>query len=215
MAVIAISNRKGGVGKSTITANLAVALGKSVVVFDCDPQQSLVAWAGFGDGALAKIVRPLETDQTEEFNQTVNDAAGRHRYVLIDTPPGFDTPALLAAQVADLVLLPTGPSPLEVLATRQTLLLMNQARAERKDDGKPRVCLIPSRVTRTRIGKELDRALRMTGERTLPAVCQRTVVAEATAAGLTVPEYAPRFSSAALEFRRLARAVQRVVKNGR
>ena len=45
MAIIAITGRKGGIGKSTITANLAaelVALGRSVAVLDTDPQKSLV-----------------------------------------------------------------------------------------------------------------------------------------------------------------------------
>lgn len=212
MAIVAITNRKGGVGKTTLTANLAVALGRSVIVFDCDPQQSLVAWATMGEGTLSKIVRPLETQDPETFNKTLTEAAQKHRWVLVDTPPGFDTPALLAAQAADLVLLPTGPSPLEVLATRQTLVLMDQARASRSDFGKPRVCLVPSRVTRTRISKELERALRLTGEKTLPGICQRVVVAEATTAGLSVLEFAPRFSPAAMEIKRLAKAVQRIVK---
>lgn len=212
MPIIAVTNRKGGVGKSTITANLAVALGKSVIVYDCDPQQSLIAWAGFGDGLLTNLIKPLETDQREAFEKTLRGAAESHRYVLIDTPPGFDTPARLAAEIADLLLLPTGPSPLEIVATRQTLAVMAQVRDRRNDRGKPRVCLIPSRVTRTRIGKELERALRMTGERTLPGICQRTVIAEATQAGLSVLEYAPRFSPAVMEFRKLARAVQRLVK---
>ena len=44
MAIIAIIQQKGGVGKSTITANLAgelVSFGRSVKVLDLDPQQSL------------------------------------------------------------------------------------------------------------------------------------------------------------------------------
>jgi len=53
MAIIAISGRKGGIGKTTIAANLAaemVAAGRTVAVFDADPQGSLMAWAGLGDG---------------------------------------------------------------------------------------------------------------------------------------------------------------------
>ena len=48
MAVIAVIQQKGGVGKSTITANVAgelVRKGRTVKVLDLDPQQSLVIWA--------------------------------------------------------------------------------------------------------------------------------------------------------------------------
>jgi len=73
MAVIAITGRKGGIRKSTITANLAaelVALGRAVVVLDTDPQKSLVAWAELGEGLLREIVeavdRPVRLRGTEK-----------------------------------------------------------------------------------------------------------------------------------------------------
>ena len=62
MAIIAVIQQKGGVGKSTITANLAGELIEKkliVRVLDLDPQQSLVSWARMGGGVLSDIVGPV------------------------------------------------------------------------------------------------------------------------------------------------------------
>lgn len=50
--VIAIANQKGGVGKTTTTFNLGVALsnmGKKVLLVDSDPQGDLTIYAGIKD----------------------------------------------------------------------------------------------------------------------------------------------------------------------
>lgn len=65
MAVIAVIQQKGGVGKSTITANVAgelVRKGRTVKVLDLDPQQSLVIWAQLGSGLLRDIVEPVSIE---------------------------------------------------------------------------------------------------------------------------------------------------------
>ena len=43
--VYAVANQKGGVGKTTVAVNLAVAAGPKSALFDLDPQESAVIWA--------------------------------------------------------------------------------------------------------------------------------------------------------------------------
>ena len=213
MAIIAITGRKGGIGKSTITANLAaemVAMGRSVVVLDADPQGSLVAWAGLGDGVLATLVKVVDAAHPAEFRRAAHAAAQEAERVLIDTPPGFTDPALLAGLLADLVLLPAGPSSLDIMAARDAIELARQVRKER-GNGKPTLRLVPSKVVNTRLGHELEGSLRELGEQVLPPIGQRAAVAEAALTGLTVREFA-RSSRAAEEFEALAKAVEKVLK---
>jgi len=213
MAIIAISGRKGGIGKTTIAPNLAaemVAIGRAVRVLDADPQGSLMAWAGLGNGVLATIVRAVDANNPARFRAAAEQAAGEAERIIIDTPPGFTDPALLAGLLADLMLLPAGPSSLDIMAARDAIELGRQARKER-GDGKPVLRLVPSKVNNTRLGHELPSSLRELGEPVLPAIGQRAAVAEAALTGLTVREFA-RTSPAAEEFATLAKAIERALR---
>jgi len=209
--MIAVTGRKGGIGKSTITANLAAelaALGHTVAVLDTDPQQSLVAWGRLGTGLLATCVTAVETTHPERFQAAVRAAAQTAARVLIDTPPGFADPALLAALLADVVLLPAGPSPLDMLAAREALT--RDARTQR-GGSKPVIRFVPSKVqAHTTLSRDLVASLAGFGEPVLPAIGQRVAVAEAALHGLTVREYAPN-STAHAECIALAHAVEEVL----
>ena len=213
MAIIAVAGRKGGVGKSTIAGNLAAefaAMKRSVRVLDADPQHSLVAWAAQGDGMLARAVEKVEGGAgtlRERARQAEKDAD----IVLIDTPPGAPEIAYEAALAADLMLLPCGPSPLDLFALKEALSMTLKARAERRSK-KPRIRFVPSKVLMsTNLGRGLESSLKNMGKKVLPPIGQRIVVAEAVAAGLTVAEYAPN-SAAHEEFRELAKAVDKILK---
>jgi len=212
MAIIAVAGRKGGVGKSTIVGNLAgefAEKGRTVAVLDADPQHSLVAWAEQGDGLLARAVEKVAGPGA--IRAQARKAEKEVDVVLIDTPPGSPDAVYQAALAADLILLPCGPSPLDLFALKEPLSLALKARAERRSK-KPRIRFVPSKVLMsTNLSRALEGSLKDMGRKVLPAIGQRVVVAEAVSAGLTLAEYAPS-ASAREEFRELAEAVEKILE---
>ena len=213
MAIIAVAGRKGGVGKSTIVGNLAgelSAMGRSVAVLDADPQHSLAAWAAQGEGMLSRCVEKVKGGDAETLRAKARAAEKTADVVLIDTPPGMPEITYQAALVADLFLLPCGPSPLDLFSLKEALSLALKARAERRSK-RPRIRFVPSKVLlNTNLGRNLSSSLEEMGKKVLPPIGQRIVVAEAVESGLTVCEYAPN-SVSRTEFKDLAKAVNKIV----
>ena len=214
MAVVVLAGRKGGIGKSTIAGNLTAeffALGHTVAALDADPQHSLAAWAEQGHGILSRCVVKVKHGSPDELRARVRLAQNAVDVVVVDTPPGMQDITYQAMLLADLVLLPCGPSPLDLYPLKEALGLALRARAERRSK-KPRIRLVPSKVNMsTRLSRGLTSSLEEMGKKVLPAIGQRVVVAEAVEAGLTVAEYAPN-SPAHEEFVELAKAVEKILK---
>jgi chromosome partitioning protein len=213
MAIIAVAGRKGGVGKSTIVGNLAAEfedMGRSVIVLDADPQHSLAAWAAQGEGMLSRCVDKVKGANPDALRAQTRSAEKSADIVLIDTPPGMPDTIYQAALLADLLLLPCGPSPLDLFSLKEALSLALQARAARRAK-RPRIRFVPSKVLmNTNLGRGLSASLEDMGKKVLPPIGQRIVVAEAVMSGLTVCEYAPNSASRA-EFKSLAKAVDKII----
>lgn len=126
--VFTIAQQKGGAGKSTLAAHLAVAwmlAGKSVALVDIDPQGSVAAWHAQRAKSLGEAGTGLTFTQVTGWRTSaeVEKLAARHDIVVIDSPPHAETEAKIAVRVADLVIVPAQPSPLDVWATVPTLEL--------------------------------------------------------------------------------------------
>lgn len=209
--VISVSNQKGGCGKSTISANLAIELiaqGKSVVLLDADPQHSTVDWASLGEGVLSRIVKPVDASNPRAFRKALDEASSRCDRIVVDCPPSLTDAALAAMAASDIVLLPVQPSPLDILAGKKALQLAREARKAKK--GKLKIGLVPSKMTRTRMGADLMVALAAMSETLLPAIASRSAVCEAVLSGLSVREASPK-SPAAEEFAAFAVAVEGMI----
>jgi len=213
MPVVVVAGRKGGIGKSTIAGNLTAeffAMGHTVAALDADPQHSLAAWAEQGRGILSRCVVKVKHGSPDDLRARVRLAQNAVDMVLVDTPPGMQDISYQAMLLADLVLLPCGPSPLDLFPLKEALGLALRARAERRSK-KPRIRFVPSKVLRnTTLGRGLASSLEGLGKKVLTAIGQRVVVAEAVMSGLTLREFAPG-SAAQAEFEELAKAVDQIV----
>ncbi len=124
MKTIVLVNQKGGVGKTTLAAHLAVTAEREgsgpCVVMDTDPQASLASWWNSRSDetpAFAPVTLP-------ELAKTLMalDEAG-YAYAFIDTPPAITESIRIVVALADFVLIPIRPSPHDLRAVGRTVEL--------------------------------------------------------------------------------------------
>lgn len=118
--ILVVFNGKGGVGKTTTAVNLAAifAQTQSVLLVDADTQGSAAWWANRGDRALGYDVSqesdPVLLGKLKEIDS--------YELIVVDTPPALNSDVLSAViPLADYLLLPTPPAPMDIAALVQTV----------------------------------------------------------------------------------------------
>ncbi|WP_042301494.1 ParA family protein [Paraburkholderia kururiensis] len=154
MTVIVVANPKGGVGKSTLSTNLAgyfAAQGEWVALADLDRQQSAHAWLDLRPAGLP----PIESWEVD-LDAPAKPPKGLERAV-VDTPAGLHGNRLgVALDLADKVIVPLQPSLFDILATQDFLEKLAKEKAVRK--GSIQVGVVGMRVdARTRSADQLHR----------------------------------------------------------
>lgn len=190
MRVIAVASQKGGCGKTTIAAHLAVRAGMAgqgpAVLVDTDPQGSLSDWwRERNDDSLA-----LARVKLEDLASTLAKLRSQGTAVaIIDTPPALTASIAQAIALADLVLVPARPSPHDLRAIGATVAMTQRA-------GKPFLFVVNGAAPRASITAECVAALSEHGRVAPGILYQRTDFAASMIDGRTVMETAPAGRSA-------------------
>ncbi|MBW8831576.1 MAG: ParA family protein [Burkholderiales bacterium] len=148
MPVIVVANPKGGVGKSTLSTQIAglfASQGHAVMLGDVDRQQSSRIWLGLRPPSLPEI-KAWEVSRDE----VVRPPKGT-THVVLDTPAGLHDKRLDdVMKIADKVLVPLQPSIFDIHATHSFL----QEIASKKRHGKVKVGIVGMRMKETTIAAD-------------------------------------------------------------
>jgi chromosome partitioning protein len=201
MHTLTLAASKGGVGKTTLTSALAVEAAKKLHVglYDLDPQQSLARWHELrDDGDRISII---EARSTEEALAVATEQGCD--LLIIDTPPALMLAIQPAIEVADLVVIPCKPSPIDVESIDPTVELAQTA-------GRPFVFVVNMVPTQGGAGltKGTREFLKFNGDVMPQAVSQRLPYTAAMASGQSGPEV-ERDKKCAGEIQTLWRAISR------
>ncbi len=124
MKIIALIAQKGGVGKTTLAVNLAVASGLRTAIFDLDQQESAAIWADRRKSDQPHVEFLTERRLAEGLRAAER---GAFELAIIDTPPAAGPQAFAAAQAADLILIPCRPILVDLDAIRRTAQLVKSS----------------------------------------------------------------------------------------
>jgi len=185
--IIGVLNQKGGVGKTTLSVNIAAALartGQRVLLIDADPQGSALDWAAAREGDPLFAVVGLPKPSIHKELSVVGEG---YDHIVIDGPPRVTDLARSAIMASDVVLVPVQPSPYDIWAADEVVKLIQEASVFKENIKS--FFVINRKIANTAIGRDVREALEAYNLPTLEAsVVQRVVFAEAAAVGKAVYE---------------------------
>lgn len=209
-AIITLAQQKGGSGKTTVAAHLAIALGsggRSVAVIDVDPQGSLGEWFERREARLGEEAIDLEFRTASGWGarREARNLARHHDFVVVDTPPKSDIEMRPAIEAADLVVVPLQPTPVDLWATSPTLEMIAK-------EGNAALLVLNRVVRRALLSAEMEAAARELGYRLAKSqLGNRVAYPSSMGSGSTVIETDPN-GIAAEEVRALAKEIRKQVR---
>jgi chromosome partitioning protein len=203
--IIALLQQKGGSGKTTTTLNLTGGLrelGYKVLLADMDKDKpDAWSWAARNDHMKDLAMQIDEKDAREALLKM----KPLYDFIVIDTPPNFQTAALKAALLADLVIIPTAPSGMDLSGLMEAKELALTADRPYR--------LLANRVNKnTNMCKSLLSVLAEDGHAFSAKIPQSVKFIEAETEGAYIGDYAKE-SNAHVEVRKFAKEVVKFFKD--
>lgn len=190
MYTIVAASQKGGSGKTTLSGHLAVEAVRQgageIALIDTDPQGSLAHWWNARQAPTPHFVKAGLPDLEDALAGL--DRMGI-RIAVIDTPPAITQSISKVVAHADLVLVPTRPSPHDLRAVGATVDI-----AERHN--KPLIFVVNAATARARITSESAVALSQHGTVAPVTIHHRVDFAASMIDGRCVGEVMPNSPSA-------------------
>ena len=199
--IVALTNSKGGVGKSTLAVHLAAwwkEQGAEVALVDADAQGSSSVWLreAVPDLPLFRLQTP------DDLLEQVPQLRTQFEHLIIDGPAGLSEVTRAILLVADLALLPCGPSVLDLRAAHEAIRVVKQAQAIRQ--GPPRAVLVPNKLqVQYRLSRELLETVKSLGIPAVGGLRLRQAYADAAGQGVVVWQLGPRGELAANEIKEM------------
>jgi len=182
--LIALTNSKGGVGKTTISVHLAIyeaEQGRKVAMVDCDVQELSTRWLKKIKDRIVVYSLKTADEVLEQMPRIITD----YDLVVADGPAGLSEVTRSLLLVSDLALLPCNPSGLDLEAVRDAIRAVRQAQKIR--NGPPRAFLVPNRIEPNQLlSRELLDAAGSLGLPQLPAIRKRAALADCYGQGTVV-----------------------------
>jgi chromosome partitioning protein len=146
--VITVFNQKGGCGKTTVSMQLAGALGlrgNKVLVVDMDEQGTATRWASQApdESPFPAILSNLAA-MGGKMHREIRSQIADYDFIVIDCPPAIHSPSPSSAMlVSDLALIPVVPAPADMWAVVAAKQLAAHAQATNEQ---LKVRLVPNMV---------------------------------------------------------------------
>jgi chromosome partitioning protein len=191
MKTLVILAQKGGSGKTTLAVHMAVCAARQkrrTALIDIDPQSSAFNWNESRDEGRKLDAAKAEAGQIPALLQQAK--AGGIDLAIIDTAPHSDSAAAIAAQYADLVLIPCRPARFDLDAIASTVQIATVA--------KKSAAVVINAAPRGKLVEEARAALKRQGITVIDTVLhQRAAYGHAVIDGRSVHEYEPDGKAAA------------------
>ena len=192
MKTIIVNSQKGGSGKTTLCAHLAVQAERAgdgpTYLIDTDPQGTLSTWH---EKREAEVPRRVEVPLQDIKNGLAVLTDRNATYCFIDTAPTRTDENAALFRLADLVLIPIRPSPSDLWAAAATVALL-------KDSSIPFLFIVTQAKANASITAQAAAALSHSGPVAQTLIADRVPYAASMTDGRTAIELMPK-GPAALE----------------